>query len=188
MGLIDIINGMQNGPRGQTAPAQPGSGGISPIAMALIGVLAYKAIKHLGAGQTAGTPAPNAAPSGGGLGGMLSGGGLGGLLSGPLGGLLAGGAAGGLVSGGLNDLLKQFQQSGQSGAVKSWIGTGPNQEISPNDLSKALGQDQINTLAAHTGMSSAELLAALSQHLPELINQLTPNGRLPTEQEASRLG
>lgn len=187
MGLLDIINGMQNGPRGQTAPAQPGKGGMSPIAMALIGVLAYKAIKHMSAGQPAGTPAPNAAHSGGGLGGMLSGG-LGSLLSGPLGGLLAGGAAGGLVSGGLNDLLKQFQQSGQSGAVQSWIGTGPNQEISPADLTKALGEDQIKTLAAHTGMSSAELLAALSQNLPELINQLTPNGRLPTEQEASRLG
>jgi len=187
MGLLDVINGMQNGPRGQTAPAQPGSGGMSPIAMALIGVLAYKAIKHLSAGQPAGTQAPNAAPSGGGgLGGMLSGG-LGGLMQGPLGGLLAGGAAGSLLSGGLNDLLKQFQQSGQSGAVQSWIGTGPNQEISPNDLSKALGEDQIKTLAAHSGMSSADLLAALSQHLPELINQLTPNGRLPTEQEASRI-
>jgi uncharacterized protein YidB (DUF937 family) len=190
MGLLDIINGMQNGPRGQTAPAQPGKGGMSPIAMALIGVLAYKAIKHMGAGQTAGTPAPNAAPNagplGGGLGGALSGG-LGGLLSGPLGGLLAGGAAGGLVSGGLNDLLKQFQQGGQGGAVQSWIGTGPNQEISPNDLSKALGEDQIKTIMEHSGMSRSELLAALSQHLPELINQLTPNGRIPTEQEASRL-
>jgi hypothetical protein len=73
-----------------------------PIAMALIGVLAYKAIKHMGSDGA--TPNPNAAPS--------SGGGLGGLLQGPLGGLLAGGAADSLLSGGLNDLLKQFQQSG----------------------------------------------------------------------------
>ena len=177
MGLLDIINGMQNGPGGQRAPTPPGGGGLSPIAMALIGVLAYKAINQITAGQ-ANPAAPSAGPSGGGLGG---------LLQGPLGGLLAGGAAGSLLSGGLNDLLKQFSQSGQGGTVQSWIGNGPNQEISSSDLAKALGEDQIKTLAAHSGMSSADLIAALSQHLPELINRLTPNGRIPNEQEAARM-
>jgi uncharacterized protein YidB (DUF937 family) len=95
--------------------------------------------------------------------------------------------AGGVLSGGLNDLLKQFQQSGQGDVAQSWVGTGPNKEISPDDLSKALGEDQIKTLMAHSGMSRDELISGLSQHLPELINQLTPNGRIPTEQEASRL-
>ena len=72
--------------------------------------------------------------------------------------------------------------------IKSgWVGTGPNKEISPNDLSKALGEDRIKTLMAHSGLSREELIAGLSQQLPELINQLTPNGRIPTEQEASRL-
>jgi hypothetical protein len=94
MRLLDIINGMQNGPRGQSTPAPAGSGGMSPISIALMGLLAYKAIKHLSPGQPAG---PSAAPttggaSGGGLGSLLPGG-LGGLLQGPLGGLLAGGAA-----------------------------------------------------------------------------------------------
>jgi uncharacterized protein YidB (DUF937 family) len=156
-----------------------------------MGLLAYKAIKQLSPGQSnIGTTSPNvtnpASASGGGLGSLLQGG-LGSLLQGPLGGLLAGGAAGGVLSGGLNDLLKQFQQSGQGDVAQSWVGTGPNKEISPDDLSKALGEDQIKTLTAHSGMSRDELIAGLSQHLPELINQLTPNGRIPTEQEASRL-
>jgi uncharacterized protein YidB (DUF937 family) len=191
MGLLDIINGMQNGPRGQTTSAPAGSGGMSPMTMALVGLLAYKAIKHLSQGQTsAETTSPNVStPAGttaGGLGSLLSGG-LGGLLQGPLGGLLAGGAAGSVLSGGLNDLVKQFQQSGQGDVAQSWVGTGPNKEISPNDLSKALGEDRIKTLMAHSGLSREELIAGLSQQLPELINQLTPNGRIPTEQEASRL-
>jgi|SRR5262245_4269498 len=183
MGLLDILNGMQNGPRGQSTPAPAGSGGMSPIAMALLGLVAYKAIKHLSSDQqpdavpaNRGT-ATTADPSGGGLGGML----------GPLGGLLSGGAAGSVLSGGLNDLLKQFQQGGQTDVVKSWIGTGPNKSISPDVLSKILTPDQIRTLGAHTGMSRDELIASLSEQLPELVNQLTPNGRIPTEREASRL-
>jgi len=115
-----------------------------------------------------------------------SGGGLGDVLKNGLGGLLAGGAAGSVLSGGLNDLLKQFQQSGQGDVAKTWVGTGPNKAISSDDLAKALGGDQINTLMAHTGLSRQDLLAGLSQYLPEAVNQLTPDGRLPTEQELSR--
>jgi len=95
--------------------------------------------------------------------------------------------AGGGQGGGLNDLLKQFQQGGQSDVVQSWIGTGPNKQISPDVLSKVLSPDQIRTLSAHTGMSRDQLIAALSQQLPDLVNQLTPDGRIPTEREASRL-
>jgi len=183
MGLLDILNGMQNGPRGQTAPAAAGSGGMSPIVMALLGLVAYKAIKHLSPDQSNAMPA-NRGPS---TVDSPSGGGLGGLLQGPLGGLLAGGAAGSVLSGGLNDLLKQFQQGGQSDVVQSWIGTGPNKSISPDVLSKVLSPDQIRTLSAQTGMSRNDLIANLSEQLPELINQLTPDGRIPTEREASRL-
>lgn len=192
MGLLDILNGMQNGPRGNSTNTPAGSSGMSPVTIALMGLLAYKAIKQLSPGQnnsattSPNAPPPSATPSRGGLGGMLSGG-LGSLLQGPLGGLLAGGAAGSVLSGGLSDLLKQFQQGGQSDVAQSWVGTGPNKGISPDDLSKVLGEDQIKTLMAHSGMSRDELIASLSQHLPDLINQLTPNGRIPTEHEASRL-
>jgi uncharacterized protein YidB (DUF937 family) len=115
------------------------------------------------------------------------GGGLGDLLKSGLGGLLATGAAGSIVSGGLGDLLKQFQQNGHGDAADSWVGTGPNKTISPNDLAGALGADKINALAAQTGMSHDELLQGLSEYLPKVVDQLTPQGRLPTEQEAGRL-
>src|SRR5262249_4666509 len=66
-------------------------------------------------------------------------------------------------------------------------GLGPNHEIAPNDLANALGNDTIHTLSKHTGLSVDELLAGLSQHLPDLVDQLTPHGRLPSEQEAARM-
>jgi uncharacterized protein YidB (DUF937 family) len=198
MGLLDVINGMQNGPRGQPGPSSGSSGGMSPITMAVLGLIAYKAIKSFSGSQPGPVPAgpgrtsgPAPAP-GGNIGASIpgsgpGGGGLGDLLKGGLGALLAGGAAGSVLSGGLNDLLKQFQQTGQGDVAKSWVATGPNQAISPNDLASALGEDQISTLMSSTGMSRDELLAGLSQHLPEVVNELTPEGRVPTEQELSRL-
>jgi uncharacterized protein YidB (DUF937 family) len=202
MGLLDILNGMQNGPRGPSAPSDPNAkGGMSPMTMAILALLAYKAVKHFGGSQPGSSPAapapsPNTvnaglpgglggALGGGGLGGVLGSGGLGDLLKGGLGGLLAGGAAGSVISGGLGDLLNQFQQSGHGDAANSWVSPGPNKQISPGDLASALGADQINTLASQTGMSRDELLAGLSQHLPDVINQLTPHGRLPNPNEVS---
>ena len=159
------------------------------MTMAILALLAYKAVKHLGGSQPT-TAAPAPAPSRGnsvnaGLPGGAMGGGLGDLLKGGLGGLLAGGAAGTVISGGLGDLLKQFQQNGQGDTVNSWVSPGPNRAISPDDLAKALGADQIATLASQSGLSRDELLAGLSQHLPDVINHLTPDGRLPTESELS---
>ena len=86
----------------------------------------------------------------------------------------------------MNDLLKQFQQNGQGEVAQSWIGTGPNKAISSNDLASALGADRINTLASFSGMSRDDLLNGLSQQLPDVVDQLTPDGRVPTEQEAAR--
>jgi uncharacterized protein YidB (DUF937 family) len=182
MGLIDVLNGMQNGPHGPRGPSTGSGGGMSPITMAILGLLAYKALKGLTSQPTAapaapGAPAPTQTGAPGGLGGILKGG---------LGGLLAGNAGGSVLAGGLNDLLKQFQQAGQGEVAKSWVSDGPNRPIASDDLAKALGADQINTLVAHSGMSRDDLLSALSEHLPEAVNQLTPGGRLPTDQEVSR--
>jgi uncharacterized protein YidB (DUF937 family) len=205
MGLLDVLNGMQNGPRGPSEPSDQGksSGGMSPMTMAILALLAYKAVKHLGGSQPQASPAghqptptPATLPPGtttasadSGLGGAL-GGGLGDLMKGPLGGalggLLAGGAAGSVLSGGLGDLLKQFQDSGHAETANSWVGTGTNKQIAPNDLASALGADQISTLSSQTGLSQDDLLAGLARQLPDVVNQLTPNGRLPTEHEASR--
>jgi uncharacterized protein YidB (DUF937 family) len=193
MGLIDVLNGMQNGPHGQRDPnasAGSGSGGMSPIAMAILGLLAYKAVKGLAGGQPSAAPADTRVPPGGkqiNVNAPDSGGGLGDLLKGGLGGLLAGGAAGSVLSGGLNDLLKQFQQTGQGEAVDSWVGTGPNKTIAPKDLADALGADRINAVQAQTGMSRDELLRMLSEYLPQAVDRLTPQGRLPTDHEAQRL-
>ena len=185
MGLLDVINGMQNGPRGSSQPSAQSGGGMSPLTMAILGLLAWKAIKHFSGNQPGTTPAP-VPPSGnaGGVGGGL-GGGLGDVLKGGLGGLLAGGAAGSVISGGLGDLLKQLQQNGQGETANSWVSTGPNKQISPGDLASALGADQLNALSAQSGLSRDELLSGLSQHLPDVINHLTPDGRLPTESELS---
>ncbi len=170
-------------------PRVAGSGGMSPLTMALIGLLAYKALKHLGGGQQAtpagGRTAGPISPPGGNL-GAGPGGSLADVLKGGLGGLLAGGAAGSVLSGGLGDLLKQLEQNGHGDVASSWVGTGPNKQISPADLEKALGSEQVNTLAQHAGLSKGDLLAGLSDQLPELVDQLTPQGRMPTEAEASR--
>jgi len=205
MGLIDVLNGMQNGPHGQRDPSSAGSrsGGMSPMMMAILGLLAFKAVKSLAGSQPSTAPAntrvsPGTNPSQANtrvppgqnpinVGAPGSGGGLGDLLKGGLGGLLAGGPAGSVLSGGLNDLLKQFQQNGQGETVNSWVGTGPNKQISPNDLGSALGSERINALLDQTGMSRDDLLSGLSQYLPQVVDQLTPHGRLPTEQEAQRL-
>ncbi len=190
MGLLDVLNGMQSGPHGprggSSGSSSSSGGGMSPITMAILGLLAYKAVKSFTSqpGTAASTPAP--APGGQVPTQSAGAGGLGDLLKGSLGGLLAGGAAGGALSGGLNDLLKQLQQSGQGEVTKTWVGNGPNKEIAPNDLAKALGSDQINTLAAHSGLSRDDLLAGLSQYLPQVIDHLTPDGRVPTEHELSR--
>lgn len=107
------------------------------------------------------------------------------MLKGPLGGLLGGAAAGSVISGGLGDLLKQLQQGGQGDAANSWVGNGPNKAISPGDLASALGVDQIDQLSSQSGMSRNELLDGLSQYLPRVVDHLTPDGRLPTEDELS---
>ncbi len=186
MGLLDVLNGMQNGPRGPSHPNAESSGGMSPMTMAILALLAYKAVKHFGGSSQPGTaPAPSPANAGLPGGGGGTGGGLGDLLKGGLGGLLAGGAAGSVISGGLGDLLKQFQQNGHGETANSWVSPGPNKPISPNDLANALGADKIDSLASQSGLSRDELLAGLSQHLPDVINHLTPEGRLPTESELS---
>lgn len=235
MGLLDILNGMQNGPRGGSAPAGDGKSddsGMSPITMALLGLLAYKAFKHLTGGSAQTAPAegsqrsetastgggglgdilggmlggPNGRPgagTGGGLGdllggalgggraggapgGAVGGGGLGDLLKGGLGGILAGGAAGSVISGGLGDLLKDLQQGGQKEAADSWVGKGENKRIEPNDLANALGADQINFMSQQSGLPRDELLQQLSEYLPRFVNEVTPDGRVPTEDEAQR--
>jgi uncharacterized protein YidB (DUF937 family) len=94
--------------------------------------------------------------------------------------------AGGLLAG-LGGLLNQLQQGGLGNATASWIGTGQNQPVPPNQLGSALGSDVIKSLAQRSGIPEDELTQQLSRVLPGLVDKLTPNGRLPTETELSRL-
>jgi len=224
MGLLDDIlktiqtSGAPNDPRARPAPTPApapspsagGSQGMSPMAKALLALLAVYAAKNLRtapspstqpgspAERPGGTTTAGKSPGGGGLddmlGGLLrggsgagAGGGLGDLLKGPLGGLLGGAAAGTVLNGGLGDLLKQLQESGQGDVVHSWVGSGPNKEISHADLESALGADTLDALAGQSGMERRELLVGMSQELPRMVDALTPEGRLLSDEEAARL-
>jgi uncharacterized protein YidB (DUF937 family) len=188
MGLLDVLNGMQNGPRGPSAPSDPNDkSGMSPMTMAILALLAWKAVKHFGGSQPGAAPtqAPPRLPGNVTAGLPGGSGGLSDVLKGGLGGLLAGGAAGSVLSGGLGDLLNQFQQKGHGDAANSWVSNGPNKQIAPGDLANALGADQIDSLSAQSGLSRDELLSGLSKYLPDVVNHLTPDGRVPNENELS---
>jgi uncharacterized protein YidB (DUF937 family) len=103
---------------------------------------------------------------------------LGGLL-GNIGGMLGGGGAGGFLNGGLGELLERFKQNGHGDAAQSWINTGPNKEVSPPELKKAIGSDVLATLEKQTGLSQEELLTRLSRELPSAVDKYTPDGRIP---------
>jgi uncharacterized protein YidB (DUF937 family) len=100
-------------------------------------------------------------------------------MSNVFGGLLGGGGVGSLLGGGLGELLEQFGKNGQGEAAESWVGPGPNKEISPPQLKQAIGQDVLATLVKQTGLSQEELLARLSRELPTAVDRYTPDGRLP---------
>lgn len=199
MGILDVIRGMENGPRGAPTP-DASSGGPSKVTMALLALLAYKAWKAHSAANMATTTqqAPAGAPeNSSGLGGLLGGwlggqpgaasggpgGGLGGLLSSGL----AGGALGGLLSSGLRSLVGDMNRSGLEQHANSWIGTGPNQSISESDLAKAIGSEDLDKLSQQTGMPRDELLKSLQTQLPEAVNELTPEGRIPSESEFQKM-
>jgi uncharacterized protein YidB (DUF937 family) len=225
--LDDILktiqtSGVPNDPRATPvpmpapAPSAKGGQGMSPMAKALLALLAIYAAKNIRmapsphtepaspAGPPGGTINAGNNPAGGGLddllkgplGGLLrggqdagagAGGGLGDLLKGPLGGILGGAAAGTILNGGLGDLLNQLQQSGKGDVVNSWVGSGPNKAISHTDIESALGADTLEALVSRSGMQRGELVAGLSSELPRFVDALTPNGRLLNDEEAARL-
>ena len=90
------------------------------------------------------------------------------------------------VAGGLGELLDRFTGSGQGEVARSWVEKGPNREPSSVQLESALGEDTIEALTRQTGLSRAELLARLKAVLPAAVDGMTPEGRLPTQTEASR--
>ena len=160
MGLLESLMG--------AALGRGGSGGNNSQAALIAAVLGMLQ----GGGANAG-----AAGGGGNLGG------LGGLLGSVLGGCGAGGSAGagmgGLAGGGLGGLLERFSRGGLGDVAKSWVSTGENLPVSPDQVSDVFGQDAMGSLASQLGMPQAEVAGQLSELLPGLVDKLTPNGQIP---------
>lgn len=97
---------------------------------------------------------------------------------------LSGNGASGGLAGGLSELLSRFTNPVQSAKARTWVDTGPNGTLEPQDLEQALDDDTLAELSEKTGLSRSELLTRLSQTLPDAVDQMTPNGRLPTPDEA----
>ena len=175
MGLLENTIGAMIGRHSDDVSSQPSpsaSGG-SPygvLATALIGLLAAKA-------ATGGF---------GDLGGLMGGRApAGGAQPTPASGTGSSSQAGGGLLGGLGGLFNQFQQNGHGNLVNSWVGSGQNHPASPSQVTQALDQETIRELARKTGMSEEEVAARLSQELPQVVDKLTPQGRMPTDAEIS---
>ncbi len=130
-------------------------------------------------GLMGGSAGGSASPMGGVLSGLLGGGGQAG---GGFGGQAAGGMGGmGGMSGGIGGLVSQFEQAGLGHVAQSWVGNGPNQPVSPQQLQSVFGQDQVQGMANQAGMQPQDFLSQLSQHLPNAVHGMTPDGQLPQE-------
>jgi uncharacterized protein YidB (DUF937 family) len=92
-------------------------------------------------------------------------------------------------SGGLGGLVSAFQGKGLDDVLSSWVSTGANKSISPSQLESILGRDTLNQFAQKGGIGSGAASSVLASVLPELINQVTPNGDIPeTNSLESALG
>src|SRR3981189_757933 len=107
-----------------------------------------------------------------------------GLLDGMLGGIVGAGmvsVVNGVIEkhGGLQGVVSEFERNGLGATVQSWVGTGPNQPISPDEVHRTLGPELLQQLSQKSGVSVQELAQKLSQVLPHAIDTVTPNGALP---------
>jgi uncharacterized protein YidB (DUF937 family) len=181
MGLLDQVVGSMGARSRQ--PQRRGSVG-QTVAAGVALALLIKAIRQHQASQAAGaaSQAPQAqTPEGqrqaggllGGLGDMF--GGAGGGLGGILGNLGGAGALGGLIG--------QLQQKGLGDKVNSWVSTGANQPVAPQELEQALGDEALEELQQQTGMPRQQLVSELARELPEAVNEATPQGRVPADDE-----
>lgn len=104
----------------------------------------------------------------------LAGLGMGGAAAG-----LGGAAAGGDLMAGLSEMFERFSGPEHQAKAQSWVGTGPNAALAPDDVEQALDGDTIAELLEKTGLNRSDLLARLSQILPDAVDQVTPDGKMP---------
>ncbi len=188
MALLDqvlgyVVNQSQAGVPAQTqAPAstqQSGLPNLSPVAKGVMLVLAAKAWQAYTAQRAAGGAAPAVASQSSGNIGSFGAGGLLGGLAGMIGGL--GGA------GALSGLMRQFEQTGFGEHARSWIGGGENEPIAPEQVETVLGGQTLNELAKRFQIPIDQLKTELAAALPQAVDQLTPQGKLPSDAELAKL-
>jgi len=101
-----------------------------------------------------------------------------------LGELIGGkGGEGGTLAGGLGDIVDRFRQSGQGEVADSWVQTGPSRGLTPQQVEEAVGIDNIRELSKRTGLSHEDLLERLATRIPEGVDELTPEGHLPLDDD-----
>jgi uncharacterized protein YidB (DUF937 family) len=83
--------------------------------------------------------------------------------------------------------MKQFQQKGLGDTIDSWVNRGKNKDITSRQVSDALGSDVVDQLSRRTGLSRDEVISELANVLPNVVDRMTPDGRLPTQRELERL-
>jgi uncharacterized protein YidB (DUF937 family) len=108
-----------------------------------------------------------------------------GMFDGILGGVIGAGATTLLNSylekqGGLQGVVGQFEKTGYGDTVKSWISKGQNLPITADQIHQALGSDMVKALAAKMGLPTDKIAEMLAQHLPQAIDKVTPDGKLPS--------
>lgn len=81
---------------------------------------------------------------------------------------------------GLPGLIEAFTRAGMGNVVGSWVGQGPNQQVSPDQLQQVFGQDQVNKWSQQTGMPQQSVLSELSNLLPHAVDRVTPSGEVPS--------
>ena len=107
-----------------------------------------------------------------------------GLLDGVLGGIVGAGmvsVVNGILEkhGGVQGVVSEFERNGLGATVKSWVGTGPNDPVSPADVHRVLGGDLLQQLSAKSGLSVQELADKLAHVLPQAVDHMTPDGTIP---------
>ncbi len=100
-------------------------------------------------------------------------------------GSVFGGAGGGAsLSEAVSGLIDRFRGAGQAQTADSWVASGENRAVHPDDLAASLGDDVVQALTAKTGLSRSEILSRLATSLPTAVDQMTPQGRIPSADEA----
>ena len=154
LGLDDLLGGLLGGGSGSSG-ASAGAGGLQDILGGLLG----------GGGGSAGTR------SGGGID-------IGALVAtlGPL-------VAKFLQGGGLSKIMQGAQANGLSAQADSWVGTGANEPLEPSQVRAVVGEDAVQQVAREAGISEDEAADVLAAVVPQMVNGLTPNGQVPSDQE-----